>query len=138
MVMAAKHFPADTVINVDQDPHWIEVSRRMANRMGFDDHMRYMMADVNDLDYHQAKNPSVVINTSTNDIKNEGWFDNIPNGTLVVLQGRDRVDPQADYSFDGPQDLLEQYPLNKVLYQGELQLTDPETEYTRSMVIGIK
>ena len=98
--------------------------------------VEHMNKDSNTLDYRQL--PGIVINTSTNDIKNEGWFDNIPNGTLVVLQGRDRVDPQADYSFDAPQDLLEQYPLNKVLYQSAITLTDPETEYTKSMVIGIK
>ena len=79
----------DRLINVDHDRKWQAVSRRIATRMGFDDHMQYMVTDVNDLDYRQAKNPSVVINTSINNIQGQQWFDRIPSGTVVALQGRD-------------------------------------------------
>ena len=138
MILAAKHFPADTVINVDQDPHWIEVSRRMANRMGFDDHMQYMIADVNDLDYRQAKNPSVVINTSTNDIQHDQWFDSIPSGTVVALQGRDRSNMQtATRSWSGLADFRSDFPMQRGLYQGQLPLRDPQTDYNRYMIIGV-
>lgn len=100
------------------------------------DHVQTMLKDANKLNYQQL--PGIVINTSTNDIANRGWFDNIPNGTLVVVQGRNNVGSKAVASFNSAQDLLAEYPLNTILYSGEMQLQDPETEYTRSMIIGIK
>ena len=135
VILARSNLNIDKIINVDTNKDWLQAGQQVIQQMNIKN-VEHMNKDSNTLDYRQL--PGIVINTSTNDIKNEGWFDNIPDGTLVVLQGRDRVDPQADYNFDGPQDLLEQYPLNKVLYQSAITLTDPETEYTRSMVIGIK
>ncbi len=48
----------------------------------------------------------MVINASLNDIQDRGWFEHIPNGTLVVLQGRDQADSKNVYH--SPQDSLDQ------------------------------
>ena len=130
MVLAAKRFPADTVINVDRDPDWIRVSQDIADRMGIGDRTQHMIADVNDLDYRQADQPSVVINTSTNDIRGDQWFQNIPAGTIVVLQGRDAINPSL-------QEFVADYPMDQIMYKGQLALQDPQTQYHRYMVIGI-
>ena len=61
---------------------------------------------------------------------------NIPAGTLVVMQGRVHHDPGQQYN--STQDIIDRFPLSKVLYHGRMQLRDPETEYTRYMVIGTK
>jgi len=53
----------------------------------------------------------------------------------VVMQARDQVDNEQ---FAGPEDIEQKFPLDQVLYSGSLDLEDPETEYTRFMVIGIK
>ena len=95
-------------------------------------------ADANEVDYRQLEQPGLVINTSTNDIPDHGWFDHIPPGTIVALQGRDRVLPGAEHVYNSPDDLLQMYPLEQVLYSGTWDLEDPETDYQRSMVIGIK
>jgi hypothetical protein len=97
-----------------------------------------MSADANEIDYRQLQQPGLVINCSLNDIPDQGWFQHIPPGTLVVLQGRNGVAPGAEHTYNSPEDILEVYPLDKVLYQGQVTLQDPETEYQRSMVIGIK
>lgn len=134
MVLAAKRFPADTVINVDRDPGWIRVSQDIADRLNINDRTQHMKADVNDLDYRQVRSPSVVINTSTNDIQGDQWFQNIPAGTIVVLQGRNSA--TAPNSWDSLADFVSEYDMDRVLYQGQLVLQDPETQYHRYMVIG--
>jgi hypothetical protein len=63
------------------------------------------------------------------------WFDNIPEGTLVVLQARDNDPGEQFYS---PKDIQQKFPLSQVLYSGSLDLEDPETQYTRFMTIGVK
>jgi pimeloyl-ACP methyl ester carboxylesterase len=136
MVLAAKHFDTDTIINVDRDPNWIKASKDIANRMGFADLTQHMVSDANQIDYRQAQSPSVVINTSTNNIPGNQWFDNIPKGTIVVLQGRDVAD--SSNSRGSLDNFVSDYPMQKVLFQGQLPLQDPETAYHRYMVIGIR
>jgi len=97
--------------------------------------VKYMLADANKLDYRQLGDSGCVINTSLTDMPGRAWFLNIPDGTLVVLQGRDH-DPNRDFS--STQDIVDRFPLSEVLYHGRMQLRDPETEYTRYMVIGRK
>jgi len=63
------------------------------------------------------------------------WFQNIPPGTLVAMQARDHVEENPFFSA---KDIQQRFPLSQTLYSGSLDLEDPETEYTRFMVIGIK
>lgn len=129
--------PIEKIVDVEKNPSWLKTGQQIQQGMGIDG-VQHMPADANQIDYRQLKDPAVVINTSTNDIPDQGWFDHIPEGTLVVIQGRDRVPNGAEHSYASPDALLEMYPLDSVLYSGTIDLQDPETEYQRSMVIGIK
>lgn len=122
------------VINVEKDSSMLRQSERMLRHVG-DRSTQHMLADANDLDYRRLGSDGVVINTSLTDMAGRQWFDRIPDGTLVAMQARDH-DP--GYQFDTPQDILDKFPLDRVLYKGSLDLQDPETEYTRFMVIGRK
>ena len=114
----------DRIINVDIDRKVLSTGHELAKKFGIDDKIKPMVKDANELDYRQATEPSLVVNTSVNDMKNEGWFDNIPKGTLVALQTRDED--------------LDEFKFTKLLYLGKKDLRDPETAYTRYMTIGIK
>lgn len=122
------------VINVEINPKFLKGSKELLSRHGVDN-VKYMQKDANKLDYRRLGNQDVVINTSLTDMPGQNWFENIPKGTLVVLQARDR-DPGEQ--FDSPADIEQKFPLSQVLYSGTLDLEDPETEYHRFMVIGIK
>jgi hypothetical protein len=118
------HIQFKKIINVDIDKTVLNTGHELATKFGVADKIQPMVKDANKLNYSQAKSPSLVINTSVNDMENSGWFDNIPKGTLVAIQTRDED--------------LDQFEFTKVLYRGNKQLKDPETSYTRYMVIGIK
>ena len=121
-------------INVETDKSMLDQSRRMMNHIGARN-VEYMNRDANNLDYRQVDGDSVVVNTSLTDMDGTEWFNNIPDDTLVVMQARDN-DP--GHQFHSTQDILKKFPLNDVLYSGDLDLQDPETQYTRYMVIGRK
>lgn len=114
----------EKIINVDINKKVLSTGHELARRLKVADKIQPMVKDANKLNYRQAKSPSLVINTSVNDMENNGWFDNIPKGTLVAIQTRDED--------------LDQFEFTKVLYSGSKQLKDPETKYTRFMKIGIK
>lgn len=124
----------DHIINVETNPEFLKTGKQLLDQFGAGN-VEYMLKDANDLDYRQIDNNSVVVNTSLTDMQGRDWFDRIPTGTLVVLQGRDH-DPNRN--FRSVEDIQKRFPLSQVLYSGELELEDPETEYTRYMVIGIK
>ena len=126
--------PIEHIVDVEKNKDWLKTGQQIQKDMGIDG-VEYMPANANKIDYRQLQDPGVVINTSTNDmLEHNDWFENIPAGTLVVLQGRDQVERE----FLSPDDLLDLYPLENVMYSGTINLQDPETEYTRSMVIGVK
>ena len=127
-----QHPQVDRIINVETNPEYLRTGREILRAVGADG-IEYMLTDANDLDYRQLDSNSVVINTSLTDMAGEAWFDNIPQGTLVVLQARDH-DPGLQ--FRSPEDIQSAFPLSQVLYLGRLGLQDPETEYSRFMTIG--
>jgi len=124
----------DRVINVENNPEFLKGSQNILNPSDVGN-VEYMLKDANELDYRKLGRNGVVVNTSLIDIKGTDWFKNIPAGTLVVMQARDQVE---DEQFASPEDIEQKFPLDQVLYSGSLDLEDPETEYTRFMVIGIK
>lgn len=124
----------DQIINVETNPEFLSTSRDMLNQAGADN-VEYMQKDANDLDYRQLDRNSAVVNTSLNDIKGTDWFKNIPQGTLVAMQARNQVENKQ---FSDPKDIEQKFPLSRVLYSGSLDLEDPETKYTRFMIIGVK
>jgi hypothetical protein len=122
------------LINVETDKQFLQASKRIHNYLGMEN-TKYMLKDANTLDYRQLGQDGVVINTSLTDMQGSAWFDRIPEGTLVVMQSRDH-DP--GYEAHSTQDIVDRYPLGEIIYDGKLKLKDPETKYTRYMVIGIK
>jgi hypothetical protein len=124
----------DHIINVETDPERLNTSERMLDQTGAHN-VEPMLKDANELDYSQLGRDGAVVNASLIDIKGTDWFANIPEGTLVAMQARDQVE---DEQFAGPEDIAQKFPLGQVLYSGSLDLEDPETAYTRFMIIGIK
>ena len=125
---------ADKIVLVEKDKKFLSTSKKLLDLAGADN-IEYMLADSNKLDYRQLGKSGCVINTSLTDMPGRAWFLNIPDGTLVVMQARDH-DPNR--SFSSTQDIIDRFPLSQVVYHGRMQLRDPETEYTRYMVIGRK
>jgi hypothetical protein len=82
--------------------------------------------------------PDLIINTSTEHFESSAWFDNIPEGTRVALQGNNLV---HDDHFGNAKDLTEfkeKYKLTKVVYEGTLDFNYPDWNFTRYMIIGYK
>lgn len=125
---------ADQIILVEKNKQFLQASRRILDSVGVPN-VEYMLADANTLDYRQLGDQGVVINTSLTDMPGRAWFLNIPAGTLVVMQARDH-DPGQEYH--STQQIADRFPVSQVLYHGSMRLRDPETEYTRYMVIGRK
>lgn len=126
----------DKIINVDIDKEKILTSEKIIKNLGYD-FIEFMNVDANELDYRQLGQNGLVIGQSCNNIENDEWFNNIPEGTMVALTARNN-DSKAVNQFDSTFDLAERYTLKNILYAGKDTFTDPETSYETYVIIGIK
>jgi len=80
--------------------------------------------------------PDTIINTSCEHIENfKQWYENIPTGTIVILQTNNYFDlPEHINCCIDLDDFSRTTPMQNVYYQGELKLS----KYTRFMRIGVK
>lgn len=126
----------DRIFNVESDKSVLKTGAEIAEKLGYD-FIEPMLKDANKLDYRMLGDNGLVINQSCTDIDGDGWFKNIPRGTMVLLTGRNN-NPKAIKQFTGVGNLAETFILNKILYAGKKQFTDPETDYNGYLLIGIK
>jgi len=101
-------------------------------------------ADCNELDFNDggpfySDAPDVIINTSTEHMPNQKWFENIPEGRWVVLQNTDmKIDDHVN-KVTSVEQLKEKFPLSQTHYSGELYFDyGNETSFKRFMLIGQK
>lgn len=136
-------FEFNKVTTIDLDP---ECHRRLGHMYGPEmeaGKFQSITADVNDIQWPQQNKyildnverpANIVINTSCEHMDNT-WFENLPDGTFVVLQTNDYFsNPQHSNCCEDLSVVKQKYPMQSVIYSGELD-TDL---YNRFMLIGIK
>jgi hypothetical protein len=84
---------------------------------------------------YRVVQPDLIINTSCEHMSDH-WFHQIPAGKMIALQTNNLFDIAEDHfnCVENQQQLNTKYPMNKVLFQGELDITMGK----RFMKIGIK
>ena len=126
-------FYVDTIYNIDLDP-WCKPNSEKLNQT-YVNMQRYQAetADMKEYQYHDT--PDIVINTSTEHVTQETydqWYDKIPNGSLVILQGNDFF--SCDEHVRCSNSLDEFITMNRVtdpIFAGQL----PTSMYNRFMCI---
>jgi hypothetical protein len=131
-----KEITFNKIINVDLDDEVLSTSKKIYKKLNIKN-SKFLELNVNKLKYKDAKNPNLVINTSTNNIDGTQWFENIPSGSLVVLQGRNNDDGAVN-QFNNIKEFKESFPLKKILYDGTIDLSAAKADYKSFMIIGMK
>lgn len=122
----------DNIVLVDKDANVLKASEKLLRPVFDPGKLIFIDTDSKDVIYDK---PGIVINTSINDM-NTDWYDNVPKGMRVVIQGRDSVDGPTRIA--DMEQFTDMFPMSKTEYLGKKELSDPETEYTRYMKIGRK
>jgi hypothetical protein len=135
IILSKLGITADKIINVDKNKKHVELGKKMVSDADIEIPIEHMIKDVNLLNYQQIDQNSMVINTSILDIDDTAWWDNIPEGTVVVLQSRNETNNTPHEQLS---DLENDFPMSEILFKDTIQLEDPETKYNRFMIVGIK
>ena len=81
----------------------------------------------------------LIINTATEHFPSMTWWNNIPSGKRVVLQGNNMVHEGEEVTISTSLDNFKQrFPLSKYEYTGEIEFNYDTWGFTRYMVIGTK
>lgn len=125
----AKCFPQAEVTGIDFDGYCIEYCNQVYNGPQF----KFVNQDMYDHDW-QTESYDIVVNTACEHIAYlQGWLDDIPSGTIVVLQSNNLFDiPEHIACSHTLEQFMERMALSTYLYSDALQFP----MYTRFMVIG--
>lgn len=122
---------------VDIDPNKTSWVQDFNKKLGIDDKISAITRDCCKIKFF-GKN-ILVINTSTNDIPNTQWLDNVPLGSVIAVQGRDNQPNNADNLHQTLESFNQAYPLQSTLLLDQIGLADPQGEkYKRFMKIGLR
>lgn len=123
----------DKIVLVETDQHALDISERGLRKIFEPGKLVFLHTDAKDMIYDDM---GVVINTSINDMDID-WYENLPKGTPVIVQGRDNLGTVPTMIAD-MQQFDDMFAMSDVSYLGKKELHDPEKQYTRYMKIGVK
>jgi hypothetical protein len=123
----------DEIVLVENDEDKLRASAQLLKPFFKPGKLVFLNTDARDVIYDK---PGIIINTSVNDMK-PSWYDVVPDGYRVMIQGRDQASGAITKIADMEQ-FTDMFPMRKVNYLGTRDFTDPETRYSRYMKIGKK
>jgi len=91
-----------------------------------------------DCDFIDKTRPDLIINTSSEHFDSMLWFDQIPKGKRVIIQGNNMKHDDHVVYTDSLDKFTKTYPLSNLLYSGTLDFSYPDWSFTRFMAIGFK
>lgn len=136
LLLSRERFQVDRIESFDADPECENIADMINNNWVFKNwKFKAHTADCNSL---PKDRPDLIINTSTEHFESTAWFDTIPNGTRVILQGNDM--PHADHVVHSEtlEAFVKNYPLSETVYSGSLYFEYPAWSFSRFMIIGVK
>lgn len=136
LLLSRGQFKVDRIRSFDIDPSCEPVAD-MINENWVIKNWQFK-AHTEDCNVYVPGHPDLVINTSTEHFDSMQWFERLPTGTRVILQGNNMPhDDHVVYS-DSLDSFINHYPLSSIAYKGQLEFTYPNWRFTRYMIIGIK
>jgi len=132
-----KNIKFDTAYLVDIKPKNTEWTQQLNRQLGIEDKIVAVTQDCCDTEFVGSR--ILVINTSTNDISNTQWLDNVPPGSVVAIQGRDGQPDNPDNLHQTLDSFDRAYPLAEELVLDSIDLNGADGKtYKRFMKIGIR
>jgi hypothetical protein len=129
-----RNIATKSIVLIDIDPKNTDYVKQ--NRLNKKVHA--ITADCNKVKLDGGKDV-LVINTSTNDILGQEWYNHIAPGTIVALQGRDQQWDNKENLYQTLESFDSAFPMAETLLLDQIPLVCAEgTSYNRFMKIGRK
>lgn len=136
LLLSRGQFPVDRVRSFDVDPDCERIADTICENWVWKDWtFKAFTADCNELRPHDA---DLVINTSTEHFDSMEWWNSIPLGMRVAVQGNNMPHEEDTNIVESLEDFKKIFPLTTTVYEGQLDFNYPDWKFSRYMLIGIK
>lgn len=136
LLLSRGKFEVEKIRSLDVDPSCESVADMInENWVCRDWKFKAFTQDCNN--YH-GQYGDLIINTSTEHFESMDWFNNIPDGTRVILQGNNMPHDDHHIHTSTLTEFIEHYPLTGLMYSGSKEIVYPDWKFTRYMIIGYK
>ena len=136
LLLSRGKFQVDKIRSLDIDPSCEAVADMINENWVWQDWK--FKAFTQDCNNYEGQYGDLIINTSTEHFDDMQWFDRIPEGTRVVLQGNNMPHDDHVIYCQTLDEFILQYPLSSIAYQGSKEFVYPNWSFTRYMIIGTK
>jgi hypothetical protein len=136
LLLSRGKFQVEKIRSLDLDPACESIADMINENWVWQDWK--FKAFTQDCNNYQGQYGDLIINTSTEHFESTEWFDSIPKGTRVILQGNNMPHNDHVVHSDTLDDFVNQYTLSNIVYKGQKEFIYPSWKFTRYMVIGIK
>jgi hypothetical protein len=136
LLLSRGKFQVDKIRSLDIDPSCAAVADMINENWVYRDWQ--FKAHTKDCNTLVPANVDLIINSSTEHFESMDWWNNIPRGTTVVLQGNNMIHSDHHIHSTCLKEFTAQFPMTEELYAGEKQFVYPDWQFTRYMLIGIK
>jgi hypothetical protein len=136
LLLSRGKFKVDKIRSLDLDPQCEAVADMINENWVWQDWK--FKAFTQDCNNYEGQYGDLIINTSTEHFDSMEWFNRIPKGTRVVLQGNNMPHEDHHIHSESLSGFIASYPLSQLLYTGEKEFVYPDWRFTRFMLIGIK
>lgn len=136
LLLSRGKFQVNYIKSFDSDPE-CEPIADMINNNWLVQNWKFK-AYTTDCNYPVTGSRDLIINTATEHFETMDWFNFIPNGTRIVLQGNNMKHDDHYIHSNSLDDFIERYPLSKIDFAGQKDFQYPTWGFSRYMTIGIK
>jgi hypothetical protein len=138
LLLSRNNIEIEYIRSYDIDPACAEVADMINENWVYQNwKFKAKTQDCNELEIDWT-GPDLIINTSTEHFENMDWWNNIPPGTTVALQGNNMIHDDHHIHSTSLKEFTAQFPITDTLYAGKKQFVYPDWKFTRYMLIGIK
>ena len=136
LLLSRGKFVVDFIRSIDIDPACVSVADMINENWVWQEWKFKAIAD--DCNTFDPIYGDIVINTSTEHFTSKQWFESIPKGTRVILQGNNMPHEEHVIHSETLDDFVNEYPLSSYAYSGSKEFIYPDWKFTRYMIIGKK
>jgi hypothetical protein len=136
LLLSRGKFSVDNIRSLDIDPTCETIADMINENFVWQDWK--FKAFTQDCNNFEGPFGDLVINTSTEHFTSNDWYNKLPKGTRVVLQGNNMNHDDHTSIINSLSEFVSQYDLSNTEYTGELDFVYPDWGFTRYMLIGTK
>jgi hypothetical protein len=139
LLLSRGKFKVNQIESFDLDPNCKDIANMINEAWKFQKRFGAFTEDCSNPIVPLKGTCDLIINTASEHFETMDWFNNLPSGMRVIIQGNNMIhDDEHTVHTDSLESFINYYPLSEYNYTGTKDFSYTEFSFTRYMIIGTK